>query len=1612
VFIDKINGVKSNLGFKSIGYEVNKVGETVRKINYSYDYSDGDNKETCEIEIFRVKKLDNLNYKIDKNKIATIPLKPEGTSFNISELTNLDKDETFVYQIVRKDKNGNEIWRGADSGMKMYEIGNGEYGFRTTYDRRYRDIHYKPIDDNGNPKVIYNEKGEQIKDPTKGYQIDELGGHDGKSWDYTLVTQNGTTPLIQGAGYLAIPDTFRPGWRRRGFNEKNAGEIYFDADYQKKMEGMVKTQTNMYGGSMAGIESALPELKKIGVTRLFTTPIANGDNRTSHGYYGKNNMQPPENMGTSEDYDTLMMKELQHGIDHVYDITLTSEGIESIHANYARRWGEQAQTRRWFKFSGDKVNYGVLPREAKNVRHRLINAPFKYEVQSDGTYKKVTNDNYNPNKETLLQIYDASQVTDEQLKLDKEIDAYRELNAGKNLSITTTEDTVTSYVFEINPNEYAKNVNKINTLIKDGKKMELNSPDGTMIASNMSNFGITKTSEGYVAWDDNPDLIKINYGISAYDESELQAIPNLTQRQHERDLRIRASMETRDLKMQIGTYWAEKTRNAHLMYVASVIKDAKSAEKINKLVDEGKLPETFRTTQEVVDNILNGEYKLAPKGQLSGDDATVKALMQLPLDALEFGDNIVGILSTSYFSNRATTEDTIGMSRFELMKQGNPHLIDTYEKVYNKVNDMYNNELKEFAQDVIEKVNKSSNTPLIDSDGNYTEFGEYVIERVGRDIAKYALLKSLAGDAVKTKNYPDGRLMYDVEGIKNATTLKALGINANNPTEEAEVLQKKMLKGLRNLEEKDVDVVAKSITSRIQNFDTNTFRLAEGLYNTSGHGLGFRIDALKDNVDMDSVRNRVTHIDDAWSALIAFCKEFVQGIKKVNDHTYFVAEMTDVADVFKATYGGPDAVPYNGTTNVRGTKFNGEPDAMAKFYIETGITSEAAYSYFFTELLTNFSYDFERGTNHCDTYDKFKEKFDLLINTRSADFMKNLYTFIGNHDKTRAIQGLAIDNTLFQSTLMYSNDGFDYNHTQREKVIQTLSGAKTMNEVPLELRLNVDNLDYFRTVSARAVAQSKLLMDSVEEDLDGITTPENKKLIREALIDLANGNYMLSKTTENMTRIKLPELSSIDNAVREVAKLARQKGVVISDAEINTIIEKAKNLNIDDYLVRGDFNWSEPKEVGDKNKNYLREVMGTDAGSDEYSLYTVQIARMIMKASEGTSQAEGIKNALQNFVKIYNKAKISENMEGFKMYEDPSVARKKNSYAAHDFRTALDMAIEQAEFKSGKTITNKDDIIATVYNSVTEPAVKKHAMMLSFLSGLCGIPTIYSGDEYGDTGYEDKYKNRWVRNRITSRISEMVNGTKMGKIMGRNRDVAYDALKHKVGVKPLQNGTPYVMEVLTGGKTREYYQEKIAELEALCENLTKGSDLEKKLRAEQNLLKLELAKVAYMTQSPDGDIAISIFNAGGIDHNNRVNYFEKYGKHTKSEREQFLRENNIETMNPDNPYIPIQPKSELDAILMGAGVTIPLGTVFFNADARDKARYVVEKIGDRIGIVKEGGKKIIMDGITAKNGVMILRKALSFKGKGVYNKQYNFASNPYQQMPTQEQGKKLSIVAR
>ena len=236
----------------------------------------------------------------------------------------------------------------------------------------------------------------------------------------------------------------------------------------------------------------------------------------------------------------------------------------------------------------------------------------------------------------------------------------------------------------------------------------------------------------------------------------------------------------------------------------------------------------------------------------------------------------------------------------------------------------------------------------------------------------------------------------------------------------------------------------------------------------------------------------------------------------------------------------------------------------------------------------------------------------------------------------------------------------------------------------------------------------------------------------------------------------------------------------------------------------------------------------------------------------------------------------------------------------------------------------------------------------------------------------------------------------------------------------LNVGSPYALDVVSNSKNRCEVIARIRAIDTELKDLDSKSSKYEALIKERRKLSMDLAKFAYLMQSANGDMAISIFKAGAIDHGNRVNYFEKYKDEynlkSDADWQRFLKDNNIESINPDNKYVPVQPKSELDSIVLGAGIALPIGTIFVNAKARDNAKYVVKQVNGKLAIAREDGKKIVMDGQTSKNGVMILKKLrkIAFKGsQGFYNNQYNImSSNSYSKIRNAEQGKNLSLVSK
>lgn len=1542
--INKIANFTNNQSFKGYTHKRDCVGNRIESFYYPHDTNTYD----CYVEFFPVKEniQEYAGFEILHNKkLAEAKIEGGSVDVNINELLKMDSDEPYAYRIVLKYKNTDHVvTKRADTGIGML------------------------------------------------------------SGQYTLVTRFGTTPMSSGGrGVLTMLDNHHVGKYYLGFGSDRVGEIEYDNEKQLKAENTKRKYNNIMGGNLAGLEDDLDNLRDAGVNDIYLCPFGGGDNVSYHGYWNENLYQMSRNMGTMENFESLVRKLAVNGQKIMFDATLTSEGLQGRHLQYSRRWGEKDPAAKYWFAADSVIEYAVVPENHKNLRHKVENLPFKFTQNEKGIIEFSKNENYKPNQETW---WHQTELTDAQDKL------------GSN----SYQDSAMPYSFLVtNPKEYKERLKALSEYNKTAEKpIMIDSAEGTLFLTKFANWSISKDGKGMVRWDDNADMALRRHYITAYDEQKLQEIESIAERDIERQKMIIGSFETRDMDYQAIKFWTEKYKDRAILTYAQNLKGAKTKQDIESLINEKKLPkDAKKLTTDALEMISEDLYALEPKGQLPKDDVTVRALMKLPMESLEVADITNEVFGTPFFSSYGINRETIGKSRFELMKEGNPHIREPFASTYKKVEKIYTEDLKDFADKVVAEINEKSSEKLLKPDGSYTEYGEYVINLIGQNIAKYALLKSIAGDNFSTQIDKHGVIHYDYDKIRENTSLKALGIFDQNPIDEAAHLGKIIKNGLKTLTSTDVDTLVKASMQQINGVTLSDFRISEAIFMNIGRGMGFRIDAFKNMVDIDAIKNGTSDYDTEFSRLIEYGHGLTQAIKSVDDSAEIIYENTDIGNLIYETWNSND---YN-TLKKAEAKFKDENDAVLQLVTRSGGTSEAAYSYFFSSIIKSLSQDFETGENVGGVYEII-DSLKRITSTRDIDFIRKAFTFIGNHDKGRIIHNFALNLGQFYSSFstIYKDGNVDFKSGKwaRQQALMLMAGVNRPEDLPLEFKMNINNLDYFRTLNPKAVAMGSLISQAMNDIFKPDTDPTTIEYIRRAIADVTNGKYLgRGETAERQVLKNIPELSSLDKAFEKILSIAEEKhGLILSKEEKESLIsqvvknsdeylnyfisEKAEDTKsseeynniVNSHLVKGEFNW-EGKNKGifaNANRMKVLDILKGDGSTsvsspnfEEYNLYAVCLASLLkdkfleLKGSD-KNLTKPILNAIRDFTLEYNSEKVKSISSPLSLFETGENAMRKDGFAATEIDTAIEMVIEQAEYlarkddklKKDEHFANIDNIYVDSYQAAIEPAVQKAGIAFTILSAIFGCFTYFAGDELGATGGERKTKNIDNQNRNVRKVSRLQEGklkeftTRINKFLNSCMDI-----RQREGVDALLNGTPYIIK-------------------------TSNPSIP-----------------AILMMDEKGNYNISILNLEGIQKGNRV---------------QYNGPKNFAISNL-NPYVPSINEVELDYIELAtlgneqySDFSLPDGTEFRNTDIADGAKYIIRKCLDEAKktvyrIYKDGfNEKIKLNPFTTRNGAMVLKKVPVFKGATRnINQQYKVSNpiyNSYNLNEEKQIGKKLSLFSK
>lgn len=1053
------------------GYKPTKsqYGDKEYEFNYVYD----DSKYDCYLELFSVDRDANNNYYVTdilKRYDANPYSNEHGIKLQSGKATKIDlagdydiaPDEAFAYHY--------KLYPKGEKHSPMYALDPGN-----------------KIDERANKQTAYDL--------------------------YNIVSDRASTSTKGGSMKLIIPDNYNVTWKYDDANniiKKSPEEI-------KGLMTSSKNFANKIGGSLAGIEKDLDDGKLDNFTRIITTPLFTDDSLSAHAYWNKNCFQMANSLGNINNYASIQRKMFAKGINLVSDGAYVNEGLEGVHFKNVLKWGDKSPYFNWFNISGlqdSPLSLGVFGKKLNHVTHRLVNSPYEFKQNSDGTIS-VKSAKYDKNKPTYIQIYDDRLVNAEKLSNKELISAYDKFDDNY-LDINNHNDTVVPYSFPINPETYKKNIKLLsdyNKSVSADKRLDLKSGEATRAVAQFEYFGLDgKHESGFYTWDANPDIAKLNFVPSHADTQALRNIVDPRIRDEKIRLLKQKNMEVQDYAISSAKYWTKKTNDILNLNVAQHLKniDNKSVHEIFETINHQKdgkiLPKDLNVSEKIVRNVINGSYSLLGTDTVdSYKEAVVQGLMDLPLDSIEVGDDIIGVLGSSYISKRATSENQIGVPRFDLFKAKNPHVMPEYERAYNLTDKMYTGEMANLANEILTKIDAKlpENNKLHDKSGNTTEFGKYVIPLLTAEIARFAIIKGVAPKTDFSYNEKTGEISYNYNDLKK-TSLAGMGIIAESPEDEAISVVKKLKSNINKIDSSSKEKLEKALYQSIKGTNANSFKLAEMIVDRTQAGLDWRIDATKDIGDIESVRNGKTDFEFTWNQIIKFWSKFTDAVKEYHPDAYIAAEVTDEGDIFKRGYGAKS-----------GSRYGDAKEAVRKLINEAGFTTTANYTYFSSSLTGIFGKLFadengvERGTEQSLAILQQLVGDGDFLNSEPLESLMYTYTFAGNHDKCRALEGFAMDMGLVYSDLT-DPANFDYRR-RAYKILHGMGyGDTPSNEA-------VEHFNYDR-ISPIAIAKGESIISGMGKAKERIGLSQERKdyvygKMLEAVENLANGSYK-GKTIE------------------------------------------------------------------------------------------------------------------------------------------------------------------------------------------------------------------------------------------------------------------------------------------------------------------------------------------------------------------------------------------------------------------------------------------------------------------------------------------------------------------
>jgi hypothetical protein len=791
----------------------------------------------------------------------------------------------------------------------------------------------------------------------------------------------------------------------------------------------------------------------------------------------------------------------------------------------------------------------------ENLGIKLINAPFQLDYSDDKQGPVVKpNTAFDRKLPTKIQIFDRRRLTPEEQNSNELIIKYNDKLEPENpAEILDFDDSVQLAHFNIT-NDEGKLKRILDAATTPEGRIDIETLAATPDWGTHVKLGPAGTGTNIKNWDGQNDIIKFRF---FYTDEELAEMTPA-----QRAIALKASAQSQDNIVQAGEYWTGWDEKIKTEYRAkqiskqlkgitepekrvAVIKDLENRQPddVNKLPKGSSL--IIKSTYNPETQSYEGPYNLktAPL-----PNNIIEGLMSLPLEAIEFPDEVCSILTGPHIKKLAAKKEHIGVSRYELMtnekykkEYKNNNL---YSQTYRDMDKFYAEKLAPLTKKVIDESPVLSEKIKTDEYGNLKDDDSKAIFRiVADDIVKFAVVKALADtnpinfktmDGVKK----DKDLEFDDKELAVNTFKNWKGRKENSHEDEANSLVKMLSKGIdERITNDDERKLRTYLETRVKDLDGDAIKIAKLMYVTNEEGLNWRIDAAKDGADIGKIQNEETKprtkntFAENWDKNIEFWKGFNDGVRKYNPMSYTIAESTDLD---KAYIG--DATVAVGEN--KGKQLGNYPiieDVISKFEERAGFTTDSDYPHLFSALPAVAIDNEEDG---CPTALLNKKLFDGwkdganskmgLLRALPIDSALYAHVFSDNQDMSRILHLMSlkpsasssIDKEKYKGMYNIFKQGFDW-FSDKEKENTSWSFLVTNGnwqadwvekELPAELKdkyiAERDRIKKLNSTEKKLPIGAELLNSSYKKAAQKHKIPQEvSELITSAIENISDGKY-------------------------------------------------------------------------------------------------------------------------------------------------------------------------------------------------------------------------------------------------------------------------------------------------------------------------------------------------------------------------------------------------------------------------------------------------------------------------------------------------------------------------